>query len=40
MQQKAQRLQAKQKQDTDEVHRVAELFKSKENSYRIEKNRE
>jgi len=38
---KAQRLQAKQQQQgTDEVYRVAKLFKSKENSYRIEKIRE
>ena len=33
---KAQRLQAKQQQqDTDEIYRVAKLFKSKQNSYRI-----
>ena len=38
---KAQRLQAKkQQQGTDEVYRIAKLFKSKENSYRIEKIRE
>ena len=37
---KTRRLQAKQQQQarTDEVYRVAKLFKSKENSYRIEKN--
>jgi len=38
---KAQRLQAKQQQQgTDEIYRVAKLFKSKQNSYRIEKTRE
>ena len=38
---KAQRSQTKQQQqDTDEIYRVAKLFKSKENSYRIEKIRE
>ena len=38
---KAQRLQAKQQQQgTDEVYRFAKLFKSKENSYTIEKTRE
>jgi len=38
---KAQRLQTKQQQQgADEIYRVAKLFKSKENSYRIEKIRE
>ena len=38
---KAQHLQAKQQQQgTDEIYRVVKLFKSKENSYRIEKIRE
>jgi len=36
---KAQRLQARQQQQgADEVYRVAKLFKSKRNSYTIEKN--
>jgi len=38
---KTQRFQAKQQQqDTDEIYRVAKLFKSKQNSYRIEKIKE
>jgi len=37
---KAQRLQVRQQQQQgpDEIYRVAKLFKSKQNSYRIEKN--
>jgi len=41
MQQKAQRLHIKQQQhNTDEIYRVAKLFKSKQNSYRIKQARE